>query len=284
MVLCVITYTMIRILLISLITLLLLSCNKKEAIYEPSARVDPYKIYREGIVAFTNNDYFLASKKFSEAELNFAKPRLAAKSSLMASYSLYGINFYNEAIENLDRFLKTYPADENIIYAHYLTAIIYYEQINDEKKDLLPLIKAEEKIDFFLKNYPDTEYAIDLKFKKDLTQNQLAAKELYVAKYYISVQKWIPALNRLKNIIENYDKTIFVEEALHRLVEINYFLGLDEEAKKYATILGYNYNSSEWFSQSYKIFNKNYKLPKIKKVKIKKDNVLKKILNKIKSN
>ena len=275
---------MIRILLISLITLLLLSCNKKEAIYEPSARVDPYKIYREGIVAFTNNDYFLASKKFSEAELNFAKPRLAAKSSLMASYSLYGINFYNEAIENLDRFLKTYPADENIIYAHYLTAIIYYEQINDEKKDLLPLIKAEEKIDFFLKNYPDTEYAIDLKFKKDLTQNQLAAKELYVAKYYISVQKWIPALNRLKNIIENYDKTIFVEEALHRLVEINYFLGLDEEAKKYATILGYNYNSSEWFSQSYKIFNKNYKLPKIKKVKIKKDNVLKKILNKIKSN
>ena len=275
---------MIRILLISLITLLLLSCNKKEAIYEPSARVDPYKIYREGIVAFTNNDYFLASKKFSEAELNFAKPRLAAKSSLMASYSLYGINFYNEAIENLDRFLKTYPADENIIYAHYLTAIIYYEQINDEKKDLLPLIKAEEKIDFFLKNYPDTEYAIDLKFKKDLTQNQLAAKELYVAKYYISVQKWIPALNRLKNIIENYDKTIFVEEALHRLVEINYFLGLEEEAKKYATILGYNYNSSEWFSQSYKIFNKNYKLPKIKKVKIKKDNVLKKILNKIKSN
>ena len=284
MVLCVITYTMIRILLISLITLLPLSCNKKEAIYEPSARVDPYKIYREGIVAFTNNDYFLASKKFSEAELNFAKPRLAAKSSLMASYSLYGINFYNEAIENLDRFLKTYPADENIIYAHYLTAIIYYEQINDEKKDLLPLIKAEEKIDFFLKNYPDTEYAIDLKFKKDLTQNQLAAKELYVAKYYISVQKWIPALNRLKNIIENYDKTIFVEEALHRLVEINYFLGLEEEAKKYATILGYNYNSSEWFSQSYKIFNKNYKLPKIKKVKIKKDNVLKKILNKIKSN
>lgn len=202
----------------------------------------------------------------------------------MASYSLYGINFYNEAIENLNRFLKTYPADKNTIYAHYLTAIIYYEQINDEKKDLLPLIKAEEKIDFFLKNYPDSEYAIDLKFKKDLTQNQLAAKELYVAKYYISVQKWIPALNRLKNIIENFDKTIFVEEALHRLVEINYFLGLEEEAKKYASILGYNYNSSEWFSQSYKIFNKNYKLPKTKKIKIKKDSVLKKILNKIKLN
>ena len=256
----------------------------KDPIYEPSARVDPYKIYKEGIVAFKNNDYFVASKKFSEAELNFIKPELAAKSSLMASYSLYGINFYNEAIDNLDRFIKTYPADQNIIYAHYLTAIIYYEQINDEKKDLLPLIQAEEKIDFFLKKYPDSEYAIDLKFKKDLTQNQLAAKELYVAKYYISVQKWIPALNRLKNITEKFDKTIFVEEALHRLVEINYFLGLEEEAKKYATILGYNYNSSEWFSQSYKIFNKDYKLPKGKKTKIKKDSVLKRIINKIKLN
>ena len=256
----------------------------KEPVYEPSARVDPYKIYKEGIVAFKNNDYFVASKKFSEAELNFIKPELAAKSSLMASYSLYGINFYNEAIDNLDRFLKTYPTDQNIIYAHYLTAIIYYEQINDEKKDLLPLIQAEEKIDFFLKKYPDSEYAIDLKFKKDLTQNQLAAKELYVAKYYISVQKWIPALNRLKNIVQKFDKTIFVEEALHRLVEINYFLGLEEEAKKYATILGYNYNSSEWFSQSYKIFNKDYKIPKGKKIKIKKDSVLKRIINKIKLN
>ena len=146
------------------------------------------------------------------------------------------------------------------------------------------MIQAEEKIDFFLKKYPDSEYAIDLKFKKDLTQNQLAAKELYVAKYYISVQKWIPALNRLKNIVEKFDKTIFVEEAFHRLVEINYFLGLEEEAKKYATILGYNYNSSEWYSQSYKIFNKNYKLPKDKKTKIKKDSVLKRILNKIKLN
>ena len=140
---------MARFLLISLITLLIFSCNKKESIYEPSARVDPYKIYEEGLVAFTNNDYFIASKKFSEAELNFINPELAAKSSLMASYSLYGINFYNEAIENLDRFLKTYPVDQNIIYAHYLIAIIYYEQINDEKKDLLPLIQAEEKINFF---------------------------------------------------------------------------------------------------------------------------------------
>ena len=197
----------------------------------------------------------------------------------MSSYCLYGINFYNEALENLERYLKKYPADKNVIYAHYLIAMIHFEQISDEKKDLKPLLDAKQKIEFFLESYPDSDYALDLKFKKDLIQNQLAAKELYVARFYISVQKWVPALNRLKNIVNNYDKTVFIEEALHRLVEINYYLGLENEAKKYAKILGYNYNSSEWF-KSYKILNKDYKI--VKKVDSKKDkNFLKKILNKI---
>ena len=158
--------------------------------------------------------------------------------------------------------------------------MIHFEQISDEKKDLKPLLDAKQKIEFFLESYPDSDYALDLKFKKDLIQNQLAAKELYVARFYISVQKWVPALNRLKNIVNNYDKTVFIEEALHRLVEINYYLGLENEAKKYAKILGYNYNSSEWFEKSYKILNKDYKI--VKKVDSKKDkNFLKKILNKI---
>ena len=157
-------------------------------------------------------DYFFASKKFDEAELNFDKPRLAAKAAIMSSYSLYGINFYKEAEENLKRFLKVYPQDKNIMYAHYLLSIIFYEQIQDEKKDLKPLLRASQQIDFFLEKYPDSDYAIDLKFKKDLIQNQLAAKELYIAKYYISIQKWIPAIKRLKNIVENFDKTIFIEE------------------------------------------------------------------------
>ena len=181
----------------------------------------------------------------------------------MSSFALYGINFYGEAEENLVRYLKTYPADKYKIYAHYLLAIIYFEQISDEKKDLEPLLKADRKINFFLKNFPESEYAIDLRFKKDLIQNQLSAKELYIAKYYMSVQKWIPAINRLKNILEKYDKTIFVEEALHRLVELHYHIGLEEEARKYASILGYNYNSSEWFQESYKILNKNYEIKKI---------------------
>ena len=260
------------------------SCSKNELVYENKEVINPFNLYKEGIEAFNKNDYFFASKKFSEAEINFQNMDFAAKSALMSSYALYGINFYNQAIDNLERYLKIYPADKNVMYAHYLSAIIYFEQISDEKKDLKPLIDARNKIDFFLNNYPGTDYALDLRFKKDLIQNQLAAKELFIAKHYISVKKWVPAINRLKIIIENFDKTVFVEEALHRLVEIHYHLGLGDEAKKYASILGYNYNSSRWFQQSYKILDKNYKIIDLaKKDKInKKDNFFKKIIKKIK--
>ena len=230
------------------------------------------------------NDFFNASKKFSEAEINFEEIELAAKSAIMTSFSLYGINFYNEALENLERFIKTYPANKNIIYAEYLKAIIFFEQMSDEKKDLKPLLDAKKQIEYFLKKYPDTDYATDLKFKKDLINNQLAAKEIFVARYYISVQKWIPAINRLKIIVTKYDKTIFIEEALHRLVEINHYLGLEQEAKKYASILGYNYNMSEWFKKSYKVINEDYVVDQIKNNarKKEKESIIKKIIKLIK--
>ncbi len=259
------------------------SCSKNEEkiIYQPLEKTNPYELYKEGLDAFEINDFFFANKKFSEAELNFEETEFAAKSAIMSIFSLYGLNFYDEATENLNRYFKTYPSDKNIIYAHFLQAVIYFEQISDEKKDLKPLLQADEKINYFLKNYPNTEYAIDLKFKKDLIQNQIAAKELFVAKYYISIKKWVPAIQRLKVIVNKYNKTIFIEEALHRLVEIHYHLGLENEAKKYANILGYNYNSSEWFQQSYKILNKDYKLTNNKVIK-KDDSWYKKIIKKIK--
>lgn len=265
--------------------LLIICCSKNEVIYKAEKSLDPFILYEEGLEAFRNNEYFFANKKFSQAELNFKNIDLAAKSAIMSSFALYGINFYEQANDNLVRFLKTYPSDKNVIYAHYLQAIIFFEQISDEKKDLKPLLEAQKKINFFLKKYPDTDYAIDLRFKKDLIENQLAAKELYVAKYYISTQKWVPAIKRLKLILEKYENTIFIEEALHRLVEIHYHLGLEEESKKYAKILGYNYNSSDWFKQSYKVLNKNYDLQNaMSKKEIKKDyeNFLKKIIKSIK--
>ena len=271
----------VPIIILFLIALSSCSKNQEEIIYQPLEKTNPYELYKEGLTAFESNDYFFANKKFSEAELNFEETEFAAKSAIMSIFSLYGLNFYEEANENLDRYFKTYPGDKNIIYAHFLQAVIYFEQISDEKKDLKPLLQANEKIDFFLKNYSNSEYAIDLKFKKDLIQNQIAAKELFVAKYYISIKKWVPAIQRLKIIVNKYDKTIFIEEALHRLVEIHYHLGLENEAKKYANILGYNYNSSEWFEQSYKILNKNYEFTDNKVIK-KDDSWYKKIIKKIK--
>tara|TARA_B100001057_G_C22716205_1_gene897829 strand:+ start:83 stop:904 length:822 start_codon:yes stop_codon:yes gene_type:complete len=270
-----------RILLILL--LLFVSCSKNDkAVYEPSIKKNPFEIYKEAIDAFNINDFFYASEKFNEAEFNFTNQEFAAKSAIMSSYSLYAINLYDEAEKNLERYLISYPADKNVIYAHYLLAIIYFEQIDDEKHDLKPLLISNDKINLFLKKYPNTEYAIDLKFKKGLIQNQFAAKELYIAKYYISVQKWVPAINRLKLIVKDYNETIFIEEALHRLVEINYHIGLEEEAKKYASILGYNFNSSEWFEKSYKILNKDYKkILKSEKEKDKKG-LFKKIIKMIK--
>ena len=271
-----------RIIIICLLSITLFSCQKKkEIIYEPQKKISAFKLYEEGLNAFEKNDFFYASKKFSEAELNFENVELAAKSAIMAAYSLYGINFYEESLKNLENYLKIYPADRNVIYAHFLIAVIYFEQISDEKKDINPLLKAKNKINFFLNKYPNTDYAIDLKFKKDLINNQLASKEMYIAKYYISVKKWVPAINRLKTIVKEYEKTIFIEEALHRLVEIHYYLGLEEEAKKYASILGYNYNSGDWFKQSYKILNKDYKISKKMKISDKKDKNKKSFIKKI---
>ena len=273
----------IRLIFYIIFALFLLSCSKDKDIYTPTVKLDPYKIYKEGLDSFNENQFFFASKKFSEAEINFISPSAAAKSAIMNSFSLYAINFYDEAEENLNRYLKVYPADKYKIYAHYLLAIISYEQIGEEKHDLKPLLDAKKKIDYFLAEYPNSEYAIDLNLKKDLVTNQFAARELYIAKYYIKVQKWVPAINRLKIIITDYGRTVFIEEALHRLVEIHYHLGLEDEANSFAAILGYNYNSSEWFKQSYKILNKNYNFKKQEKSQ--KDKTLfKKIIDKIKIN
>ncbi|MDB9761095.1 outer membrane protein assembly factor BamD [Pelagibacteraceae bacterium] len=265
------------------IIFLFTSCSKKELeINIPISADKSFEIYGKAVEAMNDGDYLFASKQFAEAEGILPEIKYSAKASLMSSYCLYLINFYPETIDNLERFVSQYPVNKNIPYAHYLIAITLYEQILDEKKDIKPLLDSKEKIIFFLNTYPDTEYAVDLKFKLNLINNQLAAKEMYIAKYYISTQKWIPATNRLKNIVKNYSETIFIEEALHRLVEVYFRIGLVSEANASAAILGYNYNSSEWYKQSYKVLNKTYKLPK--KEKPKKDiglikRTIKKILN-----
>ena len=262
---------MFKVFLILLLSVfLLLACSKKnntEIVSEPTEKEMVVAIYVEAVDALKKGDAFYAAKKFKEAESLLPQSEWAAKASLMASYAEYSRNAFSNSIFGLERHIANYPADKNIPYAHYLIAICYYEQILDEKKDLQPLVQAKEKFEFIILTYPETDYAIDARFKLDLIIDQLAAKEMSIARYYMKTEKWIPALNRLKIVVEKYDKTVFIEEALHRLVEVYYKIGLVEEAKQAAAILGYNYQSGKWYERSYKVFNKKYKTKKIKKTK-----------------
>ncbi len=225
--------------------------------------------YREGLKAFNDGDALFAAQKFNEAELLYPQSDWAPRSALMAAYSYYSQDYYGDAIYELERFIKTYPYDTRVDYAHFLLAMCFYEKIVDEKKDLGPLLKAEKKFLFIIKTYPETDFALDAQFKLDLIYDILASKEMYIGKHYIKKEKWIPAINRFKKVVNDYETTIYVEEAMHRLVEIYYMIGLIDQSKKYASLLGYNYQSSEWYKESYRVFNQNYEDP-VKKIKKKK--------------
>ena len=245
------------------------SCSNKTVkvseIKEEKQELEMISVYRDAFEALESGDPYFASQKFLESELLYPQSKWAPRASLMASYSFYMYNFYSEALSNLERFLQTYPNDPNVDYAHYLIAICYYEMIEDEKRDTKPLIKSKQKFEFLVKNFPNTDFALDAKFKLDLIQDLLASKEMYLGRYYLKKEKWIPAINRFKVVLSEYDETVFTEEALHRLVEVNYKIGLTLEAENYAKVLGYNYLSSDWYKKSYKIFNQDYKL-EIKKL------------------
>ena len=236
------------------------SKDKKEvsAIQETRQDLEMISAYREGYDSLEKGDPYFAAKKFLEAELLFPQSEWAPRSALMASYAYYMQNYYAEAQANLNRYLKTYPTDKNLAYAHYLIAMCYYETIEDEKRDIGPLVNAKKKFSYIVKNYPNSDFSFDAKFKLNFIDDMLASKEMYLGRHYIKKKKWIAALNRFKTIVNDYNQTVFIEEALHRLVEINYKLGLTEESQRYANILGYNYLSSDWYKMSYKIFNQNY--------------------------
>ena len=271
-----------KIILILIPLIIVTACSSDtqniKLIKEKNQEEEMISSYKAGVELLEIRDYFAASKKFLEAEILFPQSKWAPKSVLMASYSYFLQGYYTLAIENIKRYIKTYPKDKNKPYAHYLLAMCYYETIEGEKKDLAPLVLSKKELNFIIKNYPDTDFAYDARFKIDLINETLAAKEVYLGRHYIKKKKWIPALNRFKNVLNEYETTIHVEEAIHRLVEIYYKLGMEQESLKYASLLGYNYNSGEWYKETYRIFNKKYKVsvPKNKKQKSK-------ILNKIKN-
>ena len=251
-----------KLILIFLTFLPLLSCSKDEKkislIEEKSQDLQLIEIYNEAVAELRKGDVIYAAKKFNEAELIFPQSEWAPKASLMAAYAYYSQSYFSKSITELERYLDKYKKDPNRDYAYYLLALCYYDQIVDEKKDLKSIIDSEKYFKILIKDYPNTDFAIDSEFKLQVINEILASKEMYLARYYVDREKWIPANNRFKKIVNEYSQTIFVEEALHRLVEINYRIGLVDESKKYASLLGYNYKSSTWYEESYKNFNKNY--------------------------
>ena len=250
------------------ILILTSSCSKEKlidsSINEKSLDLQVLEVYQEGKDYLEAGDVLFAAKKFNEAETLFPQSNWAPRAALMAAYSYYSKDYYGDAIAELERFLRVYPKHPNQDYVHYLLAICYYEQIIDEKKDLQTIIKSKEYFEIVLNNYPNTEYAVDSDFKIGLINDILASKEMYIGRYYFDKKKWIPAINRFKVVVEDFETTIFVEEALHRLVEIHYTIGLKDEAKKYANLLGYNYRSSKWYERSYGVFNEMYAKKRIK--------------------
>ena len=276
----------IKFISIFLLLLSLLSCSKnvveKSITQEKDIELQMIEAYEEGLKELKVGDALYAAKKFNEAEILFPQSNYAPKAALMAAYSYYSQNYYGDSIAELERFLKIYPNHYNIDYAEYLLGLCYYEQIVDETKDLQSIVNAKKIFQNVVKRYPQTDFAIDAEFKLDLINDIIAAKEIYIGRYYVDKKKWISAINRFRIVIDEYDTTIYVEEALYRLVEIYYIIGLEEEAKKYANLLGYNYNSSEWYERSYSIFDKTYAKNKERNIKNKK-NKSESILKKFKS-
>ena len=258
------------------------SCSKEKinesVIKEKSLDGQVLEAYSEGLDSLKGGDVLFAAKKFNEAEMLFPQSEWAPKSALMAAYSYYSQDYLEDAIAELDRFLRVYPLSKDRDYALYLLANAHYEKIIDETKDLQSILLAKKNFNRVLKQFPQTEYALDSEFKLDLINDILASKEMYIGRYYFDQKKWIPAINRFRTVVDDYDTTIYVEEALHRLVEVHYTIGLNKEAEKYAQILGYNYKSSKWYEKSYAVFNKDYKKKRIKTEKKKKS-----FLNKAKS-
>ena len=266
---------------ISLIVVIffLASCGKEIkreiVIKEKSLDLQVIEVYNEGMKALEGGDVLFAAKKFNEAEILFPQSDWAPNSALMAAYAYYTQDYYADVAAEIERFIRVYPKHKNLDYAYYLLAITYYEQIVDEKKDLQSILNAKNTFQIVINKFPNTEYALDAKFKMNLIDDILASKEMYIGRYYFDQKKWIPAVNRFKTVIDDYETTIYVEEALHRLVEINYIIGLKDEAEKYANLLGYNYQSSMWYQRSYSVFNETYK-KKIKKENKKNNSILKK--------
>ena len=266
---------------ILLIFFSVISCSspedKKLTDLSKKNKIELPALWKFAIDDFNNSLPEEAIEKFKLVEKDYSYTEWAPRSLLMIAYVYYEANRCADAISAVERYIKFYPNNIERIYAEYLKGVCYFEEVSEFSKDQDNTFKAINQFKLLISSYPNTEYANDAKYKLDLLNDLLAGKEMYVARYYMNIQKWGGAINRLQTIIEKYQNTIYIEEALYRLVEIYHKLGLVEDASKAAAILGYNYNSSEWYKKSYLLVSTNQiTLPKKDKSLL---GGLKKILN-----
>lgn len=210
-------------------------------------------LYNNAYNSLLNNEYVKAAQQFDEVERQHPYSVWATKSQLMAAYSNYQDEKYDEAIIALDRFIELHPSNKDVPYALYLKGVSYYEQISDVGRDQMMTDLAKSTLEDLLKRFPNSKYARDARLKLDLTFDHLAGKEMEIGRYYTSRDQCIAAIERFKTVVEKYDTTTHVPEALHRMGECYLQLGLDHEARRTAAVLGHNFPGSEWYVDSYQI-------------------------------
>ncbi len=211
------------------------------------------QLYNEGLMLLEDGDYGDAADAFNEVERQHPYSVWATKATLMAAYSHYEDNEYDDAIIALDRFIQLHPGNRDVAYAYYLKALCYYEQITDVRRDQELTRLAQDALQEVQGRFPDTKYARDARFKADLARDHMAGKEMSVGRFYLEEKHYLAALNRFKQVVDRYEETTHVPEALYRIVEVNTILGLTEEARKVAAVLGYNYPGSEWYVDAYQL-------------------------------
>ena len=212
-----------------------------------------YEIYSQAVAYLDEERYKDAAAYFDEVERQHPYSVWATKAKLMSAYSHYQNNKYEDAIAGLDRFIAVHPGNRDIAYAYYLKALCYYEQITDVQREQDMTRKALEALEDIVTRFPGTTYARDADLKIDLTRDHLAGTELQVGRFYLGRKQYLAAINRFKVVVDQYGDTTHVPEALYRIVECYETLGIHEEAKKAAAVLGFNYPGSDWYEDAFEL-------------------------------
>lgn len=231
--------------------LLLAACSGDEDIQPRYVERPVEELYNEALDAIQQEEYKQAAPLFNEVERQHPYSQWATKAQLMSAYSLYMSNQYDDAIIGLERYIQLHPSNDDVAYAHYLKALSHYEQITDVTRDQEKTRLARVALEEVIARFPDSRYAKDARVKLDLAFDHLAGKEMEIGRFELGRKNYLAAINRFKRVIELYQTTTHVPEALHRMTEAYLALGLENEAQKAASVLGYNFPGSDWYEDSY---------------------------------